>query len=187
MAVSPHVLDSPFAAKTHKYTSWLFFIEGSLTVFFAICAIFILPDFPSTTRWLSPLERKLALLRMEEDVGVGDQGETEHGAGQGFWLAVSDWRVWWLAVTMTAYVISLSFNAFFPTLSATLGYGKTVTLLLCAPPFVFSAIVTFFLARCVFGSCLTSAGGVCLSLFHTAIPTRWRSATGIYRHLYLRA
>ena len=61
----------------------------------AVLAIFILPDFPSTTRWLTPEERALALRRMAEDVGVGDQDETEaHGPLHGLWLAIADWRVW---------------------------------------------------------------------------------------------
>lgn len=120
-------------------------------MFIAVCAIFILPDFPATTRWLTPEERALALRRMEEDVGVGDQNETEQSGwrGSGLWLAVSDWRVWWLALALTAQVVALSFNAYFPTLSATMGFNRTVTLLLCAPPFVFAAIVTFLLSRLV--------------------------------------
>jgi len=114
---------------------WLFYIEGSLTIFVAICAIFILPDFPMTTsKWLSPIERRLAQRRMEEDfAGIGDEGQTEKGSAAGFVSAVNDWKVWWLAFTLASMVVSLSFNAFFPTLSATMGFNRTVTLLLCAP------------------------------------------------------
>ncbi|KAI0368084.1 MFS general substrate transporter [Pilatotrama ljubarskyi] len=129
---------------------WLFYVEGALTVFVAICAIFILPDFPATTRrwWLSEEERRLAMRRMEEDAGVGDEAETEVG-GQltGLWLAVKDWKVWWMAFAMTSQVVALSFNAYFPTLSATMGFNPTVTLLLCAPPFVFTAIMAFVISR----------------------------------------
>lgn len=129
---------------------WLFYIEGALTIFFAICAIFILPDFPTTTRWLSPLERSLALKRMASDyAGIGDQGETEHeGHGYGLRLAMTDWKVYWLALTMTSNVVGLSFNAFFPTLSATMGFGTTITLVLCAPPFIVAAVAALLLSRC---------------------------------------
>lgn len=112
----------------------------------AFIAIFVLPDFPTTTRWLSPQERALAIRRMEEDVGIGDQGETE-GDGNGLWLAITDWKVWWLALALTSQVVALSFNAYFPTLSATMGFNTTVSLLLCAPPFVFTAIFAFALSR----------------------------------------
>lgn len=127
---------------------WLFYIEGALTCFVAICAIFILPDFPTTTKWLADDERRLALRRMEEDAGVGDQSETEQGGrAHGLYLAITDWKVWWFALAMTSQVIALSFNAYFPTLSATLGYNPTVTLLLCAPPFIFTVLLAFWLSR----------------------------------------
>ncbi|TEB30217.1 sugar transporter [Coprinellus micaceus] len=126
---------------------WLFYIEGAITVAVAILAIFILPDFPSTSRFLSPQERALAIKRMEEDAGgINDEEETE-GSSSGLWLAITDWRVWYMALALTSQVVALSFNAYFPTLAATMGYDRTVTLLLCAPPWAFAAIVTFLLAR----------------------------------------
>ena len=88
---------------------WLFYIEGALTVFFALISIFILPDFPSTSKWLSPLERRLAEKRLEEDVGVGDKDEgSKMSHGEGFVMAFSDWKVWWLSLALTAQVIGLS-------------------------------------------------------------------------------
>lgn len=169
-----YYLCSPLNPKTNFFLcSWLFYIEGSLTIAVAMAAIFILPDFPLTTRWLSPLERKLALQRMAEDGGinVGDQDETEpinaeakdnldvvyssrikrkwtssrHSSG--LWLAVTDWRVWWLALALTSEVTALSFNAFFPTLTATLGFNTTISLILVAPPFIVTAICAFFISR----------------------------------------
>lgn len=83
---------------------------------------------------------------MEEDGGVGDEQETE-GHGNGLVLAILDWRVWFIAIALTSQVVALSFNAFFPTLTATLGYDRTVTLLLCAPPWGFAAIVAFVVSR----------------------------------------
>ncbi|PAV20854.1 MFS general substrate transporter [Pyrrhoderma noxium] len=149
---------------------WLFFIEGSLTVTVALLAIVVLPDFPTTTRWLSPQERSLALKRMEEDGGIniGDQDETNTPTSDldkgndnskalnksfferhflGLWLAVSDWKVWWFSIALTSEVTALSFNAFFPTLTATLGFSRTVTLVLAAPPWFVAAFVAFINAR----------------------------------------
>jgi len=51
------------------------------------------------------------------------------------------------ALALTAQVIGLSFNAYFPTLAATLGYDPTVSLLLCVPPWGLAAIVAFIVAR----------------------------------------
>ncbi|KAF8165390.1 MFS general substrate transporter [Crassisporium funariophilum] len=140
------ILDTMQGKLGHAAWRWLFFIEGALTIAVAVIAIFILPDFPTTTKWLSPQERALAIRRMEEDAGVGDEDEAA-GHGKGLWLAVSDWKVWWLAFALTAQVVSLSFNAYFPTLSATMGFNRTVTLLLCAPPFIFTALFAFVLSR----------------------------------------
>ena len=134
----------------HAAWRWLFYIEGALTIFVAVCAIFILPDFQATTkgRWLSDQERALAMKRMEEDAGVGDEAETEVGGPvAGLMMALKDWKVWWMALTMSSQVVALSFNAYFPTLSATMGFSTTVSLLLCAPPFAFTAIEAFFLSR----------------------------------------
>ena len=129
---------------------WLFYIEGALTVFIAIVAIFVLPDFPETTRWLSPQERALAILRMEEDGATQEDDEEKDAShARGLWLAVTDWKVWWLSLALTSEVVALSFNAYFPTLAATMGFNRTITLVLCAPPFIFAAIFAFVLSRCV--------------------------------------
>ncbi|KAH9927209.1 MFS general substrate transporter [Epithele typhae] len=133
----------------HAAWRWLFFIEGGLTMLAAVAGLFILPDFPATSHsWLSPEEIRLAEKRLEEDVGIADNEEGETGGHlHGLYLAVTDWKVWWLAVALTSLVVSLSFNAFFPTLSATMGYNATVTLLLCAPPWAFATMVCFAMTR----------------------------------------
>ncbi|KAI0322458.1 MFS general substrate transporter [Amylostereum chailletii] len=129
----------------HSAWRWLFFIEGALTMFVAVLAIFILPDFPTTSaRFLTEDEQRLAQLRMVEDVGVGDEAS---GHLAGLKMALTDWKVYWLALALTSMVVSLSFNAFFPTLTATLGYSPTITLLLCAPPWAFATIVAFIVNR----------------------------------------
>ncbi|KAF9021124.1 sugar transporter [Hymenopellis radicata] len=134
----------------HAAWRWLFFIEGAITMTVAVIAYFVLPDFPSTTPWLFPQERALAELRMTEDVGVSDDSaskEENTSAWLGLQQAFTDWRVWWMSLALTAEVIALSFNIYFPTLTSTLGYGSTESLLLCAPPWVFAAIVAFALSR----------------------------------------
>jgi MFS family permease len=126
---------------------WLFFIEGGMTIFVAICAIFILPDFPHNTKWITPEERALVISRLAED-GHGKADELgKQTTMQGLQDAVSDWKVWWFAVAAMFQVGGQSFVAYFPTLCATLGYDTTVTLLLCAPPWAFAGIFAFTLTR----------------------------------------
>jgi hypothetical protein len=141
--------DSP-AWSLPQFVRWLFYIEGSMTVFVAICAIFILPDFPTTPcSWLTVEEQVLAQLRMEEDIGVDNIEEMEglKGEKSGLKQALSDPKVWLLALAMTSMNVLLSFNAFFPTLSATLGYSSTVSLLLCTPPWMFVTCSAFLMSR----------------------------------------
>jgi len=52
-----------------------------------------------------------------------------------------------MALSLTSMTIGLSFNQFFPQLTASLGYAKQYSLLLCAPPFAFAAICAFFVSR----------------------------------------
>ncbi|KAG1886167.1 major facilitator superfamily domain-containing protein [Suillus subluteus] len=120
-------------------------LHGGVTILVAICAIFVLPDFPHNTRWMTPEERALAISRLVED-GYSKADEVgKQTTMQGVRDAVSDWKVWWFSVAATFQIVGCSFFGYFPTLCATLGYDTTVTLLLCAPPWVFAAIVAFIL------------------------------------------
>lgn len=125
---------------------WLFYIEGGATILVAICAIFILPDFPHNTRWITPEERALAISRLAEDAHDGADGLGKRTTVQGLRDAVSDWKVWLFSIATIFQVVGQSFFAYFPTLCATLGYDTTVTLLLCAPPWLLAGIIAFFLA-----------------------------------------
>ncbi|KAF8627185.1 hypothetical protein AX15_004503 [Amanita polypyramis BW_CC] len=123
---------------------WLFFMEGGMTVVVAVISMYILPDFPeNSSGWLSLHEQRLAQRRMIDDAGLGyaiTSLSTKKDVFDGLALALADRKVWWLAVTMMTLVASLSFNSYFPTLTATMGYNTTITLLLCAPPWIFSSI-----------------------------------------------
>ncbi|KAG1877317.1 MFS general substrate transporter [Suillus subluteus] len=127
---------------------WLFFVEGALTIVVAVSAIWILPDFPSTPSvWLSPDEQTLAKRRMEEEIpAIGHEGKPEENFSA-LAEALVDWRVWWLGVALHLLVCSQSFSIFFPTLSATMGYSATTSLLLCAPPWILGTATSFVVAR----------------------------------------
>ncbi|BGP37434.1 hypothetical protein JCM10450v2_001343 [Rhodotorula kratochvilovae] len=122
---------------------WLFYIEGAITMAVALIAYFILPDFPHNTWWgFSKAEKQLAVQRMTEDVGMKDD-TSKVSNWQALKLALGDYKLWVMALALTSMTIGLSFNQFFPQLTKTLGYGNTESLLLCAPPFAFAAIMAF--------------------------------------------
>ena len=113
----------------------------------AVLALFVLPDFPETSNWLTVSEQALAIRRIQEDTGSSNKDHSMKQQFEGLSLAVSDGKVWWLALTLTSLVFSLSFSAYFPTLMATMGYSTTTTLLLCAPPWAFATLVAAFMSR----------------------------------------
>ncbi|TFK72611.1 MFS general substrate transporter [Pluteus cervinus] len=132
---------------------WLFFIEGAMTAVLAIPAYFIIPDFPNTpsvSTWLTPEEIELVRIRKEEDLSMDldsvPDSVTTYGI-QGLILAVKDLKVWWLGLSMGLFQFMAGFHQFFPTLAATLGYNRTITLLLCSPPSILGAVIAFMISR----------------------------------------
>ncbi|KAF8915919.1 MFS general substrate transporter [Mucidula mucida] len=146
--IASAILDAMEGAWGYAAWRWLFFVEGGLTILVAVIAIFILPDFPHTSSgWLTISEQALAIRRIQEDTGFYDKDTSVSQQISGLAIAVSDGKVWWLALTLTSLVCSLSYNAYFPTLMATMGYSTKITLLLCAPPWAFATLVALFLSR----------------------------------------
>ncbi|KAI0709648.1 MFS general substrate transporter [Cerioporus squamosus] len=121
---------------------WLFYIEGSITVVVGILAVFILPDYPHNTRWLSPAQRRLAQVRLAEDAGEADEDTDADSAFKGLVMALKDPKVIIFAVMICCLLLGTGFTTFFPTIAGTLGFSSTVTLLLAAPPWVFATLVS---------------------------------------------
>lgn len=181
---------------------WLFIIEGVITVALAGAAVFILPDYPSSTRWLSVEDKQIAVGRLAIDAGLAvDGSEDDVSAVQGLLLAVKDPKVWLLGITYHATIMGLSvsilfvlsqsqtltvqFVFFFPTIGQALGYGTTATLLLTAPPWIWAMLVSLpnawhadrtgerFLHY--FGPALACIVGYIISATTTAVAPRYFS------------
>ncbi|KAL1881256.1 hypothetical protein Daus18300_001108 [Diaporthe australafricana] len=121
---------------------WLFLLEGILTVIVASIAVFIIPDVPRTTRWLSEEEKELAAWRLQADIGEDDWVDSKHQSPlHGLKLAITDPKTWILLVVIYGSTASGSMTTFFPTVVETLGYDRIKTLLLTAPPYVIAVIV----------------------------------------------
>lgn len=117
-----------------------------------------------STNWLSDRERVIAQGRLVTDVGIIDNPENDEKSGSGIMrgvlMAISDIKVWALAsVPSTAvvlafdsfrltvlsfmyftYIMGLSFASYMPTITATLGFSTTITLLLTFPPWAFATV-----------------------------------------------
>ncbi|KAJ8079920.1 hypothetical protein PM082_016745 [Marasmius tenuissimus] len=121
---------------------WLFFIEGAITMFIGLCAMWLLPDYPNNTRWISAADRRLAQARLADDAGEADQDNESDSVFHGLKLAMADPKVLLFAIMTTAQLLGLSFVNFFPTLTETLGFSTTITLILAAPPWLLGTVIS---------------------------------------------
>ncbi|KFZ03326.1 hypothetical protein V502_11041 [Pseudogymnoascus sp. VKM F-4520 (FW-2644)] len=126
---------------------WLFLIEGVLTIGCAIIAMFILPDFPATTKWLTDEEREYAIRRLEEDNNSSEvQGITHL---QSFLFAVRDWRTWLFVVAQSLCTCAGTITYFIPTLMASLGYAGNKIQYMTIPIYCVALVVVLI---CCFSS-----------------------------------
>lgn len=123
---------------------WLFIIEGSATVGIGVICTCFMPEFPYNSRILTPLERDLAVWRVESGAGAAEGTEKE-AILKSFCKALSDPKLLILIFCNLLSQAQGSIANYFPTLVASLGFNRTVSLLLTAPPYVLAAAVYYAL------------------------------------------
>jgi MFS family permease len=120
---------------------WLFILQGAVTFVVAVCSVFVLPDDPLRTRWLTEDERQLAHERILADtVGARHQTSTFSGLKE----AAKDPRVWLFAFMQHMHLAANGFKNFFPTAVETLGFNTTITLVLTCPPYLIAGIISVY-------------------------------------------
>ncbi|KAH8148255.1 uncharacterized protein LAJ45_07707 [Morchella importuna] len=112
---------------------WLFIITGAITFGIALVSMYLLPDTPLTTRWLSPAERQLAHDRIIRDT-TEESGSSS--TWEGFKQAVFDYRTWIFCLMYNFHLTANGFKNFFPSVVKTLGFNTTITLVLTCPPYL---------------------------------------------------
>ncbi|KAB5517365.1 high-affinity nicotinic acid transporter [Coniochaeta sp. 2T2.1] len=113
---------------------WIFILEGIITFAVAIIALFVMKDYPSTTKFLSEPERKEVLARLKRDrSSLADEFNMKY-----FWAAVCDWKIWvHMFITIGVYTGLYSFSLFLPTIVKDLGYtDPKLAQLMTVPPYV---------------------------------------------------
>ncbi|KAK1222822.1 hypothetical protein PQX77_014244 [Marasmius sp. AFHP31] len=118
--------------------------------FFRAVACFtwmILPDWPSTTKWLTPEERFIATRRLELD-GIGNNTQTgsEPTHKESLKMALRDWRVYYLAVMYMLATGSQTIQYFIPTLVGQLGYSGYDKQYMTIP--IYGVALVFILTFC---------------------------------------
>ncbi|KDR68723.1 hypothetical protein GALMADRAFT_231049 [Galerina marginata CBS 339.88] len=124
--------------------SWIFVIEGIITILLGILTWLFVPDFPDKASFLNEEERKMILDRVEADRGdsIPDKMTTAK-----LFKHLLDPLVWafaymFLASTVPAYAIGF----FITIILFGMGYSTSDALLLTAPPGLVAAISVYFFA-----------------------------------------
>ncbi|KAL4963988.1 putative MFS transporter [Aspergillus stella-maris] len=144
--IAAGILNGLAGARGLSAWQWLYIIEGAITVFIGFIVMAVLPDFPENWRLLPEEMKHVAAKRLAIEAAQADV-DAAGGMSQvkGLKMAFSDIKTYALAVAYMAITGASGFQNFFPTLTRTLGYEETISLLLVAPPYIF--MVAYSLAH----------------------------------------
>lgn len=113
-----------------------------LTTLFSI----FLPNYPATTSWLDTQEQSYAQWRLIDDAGEADDAGS-NSIKEALSLVFADKRIYLFILLQHTSLLSQNFQYFFPTIVKTLGYNNIETLLITAPvwiaTFLISLLVTW--------------------------------------------
>ncbi|OSC99289.1 MFS general substrate transporter [Trametes coccinea BRFM310] len=115
--------------------SWIFIIEGLITIVVAIVAFFVLVDFPHTATFLTPAERAYVVHRKKYD--NSSVGEEEHFEMKHLWETLLDWKVIVSALINMAVITPV----YGITLFLPFGFNTVISQLLSIPPYVVATAV----------------------------------------------
>ncbi|KAJ6161430.1 hypothetical protein N7470_004826 [Penicillium chermesinum] len=124
---------------------WLFIVEGGATIACALIAVFILPDYPATTKRFTPEERTLAVERLEmNNVVISTEERTPLSSLEALRGSLTNWRTWIMTAGYTAIGGSATMSYFYPTLVAEMGYSSTMAEYMVVPIYAvaFFAVLT---------------------------------------------
>ncbi|KAF8835333.1 MFS general substrate transporter [Paxillus ammoniavirescens] len=138
--------------------SWIFILQGAVTMLVGLISAFILVDYPSTAKFLTAEERSFIIekrgkpsiphhrfLRQGQSMSSGrdDAQDEEHDISQQVWAAFTDWQVWALSLVQ----ISIAIPAYGITYFLPFGYSIPVSQLLTIPPYVLGAVAVLVFAH----------------------------------------
>ncbi|KAJ3963096.1 hypothetical protein N0V92_000075 [Colletotrichum tropicale] len=123
--------------------SWIFIIEGAITV--VVCAIgwFIIIDFPTQAgKFLKPAEQEFIIARINQDRGDAEEDKID---GAKILHHLKDWRLYFWAFNLMASTLpGYAYSYFLPIILRNgMGFSSTQAQLLSAPPYVLAAIMAY--------------------------------------------
>jgi hypothetical protein len=120
---------------------WLYLIEGCCTVFFAFCFVFILLDFPESTKRFSLEERQLVVVRMIHDRNTTTAAHSiKLSHWQAFKAAVADPRTYLFVVLFVMDLDSRTISYFITTIVKSMGYESVIAQYMTIPTWMVGAV-----------------------------------------------
>ncbi|KPM43660.1 hypothetical protein AK830_g2876 [Neonectria ditissima] len=117
---------------------WIFIIEGAITSFLSIIAVFVIADWPEQARFLSAEEKRLVQRRLAEDTGDDCRMDTLNKFA--YTRILRDWKIWlgafmYMGIGTTGYA-----GVFFmPTILLEFGWVAQDAQVRTIPVYVLSA------------------------------------------------
>ncbi|KAJ7594898.1 major facilitator superfamily domain-containing protein [Mycena floridula] len=153
--------------------SWIFLVEGVVTMVLSIVGFLYLPEFPDQNKFLSPEQTALVLRRIQEDRGdaVPDPITFEKVKTH-----LCDWTLWAYGIMFACASLPAYMLAYFISIILKgMGYSTANSLLLSAPPYGPAFVSAMFFAwlsdkqkhrggYIVIQACITLIG-TCLTAF----------------------
>ncbi|KAI5860500.1 high-affinity nicotinic acid transporter [Durotheca rogersii] len=127
--------------------SWIFIIEGLLSLLVSFAAFRLISDYYPTAKFLTTAERREVARRLTGDSFAGDPTTAAAAtASDDFdsryvWQALADWKIYvHMLICMAAFCPIYSFSMFLPTIVADMGYSAHDAQLVSVPPYVFACL-----------------------------------------------
>lgn len=112
---------------------WMLILEGIPSLLIGVATLWVLPDGPAKTKWLTGEEKRLIAARLADDTS----NDARIGALHGFKEMLADKRVWLLMIPDFSIVIALyGLNLWQPQMVKAMGYSNLETGFIVALPYL---------------------------------------------------
>ncbi|KAF8653303.1 hypothetical protein AX16_004003 [Volvariella volvacea WC 439] len=115
--------------------SWLFILEGAITLVIGIVAWFFIPSFPDQNSFLTEEQTRWVLERIEKDRG---DAEPDRIHFKKFLLILTDWKIWvYVIMHFCAIMPTLALAYFSNIILSAMGWSNAMSIFLANPPYLF--------------------------------------------------
>ncbi|KAG7135709.1 putative transporter like protein [Verticillium longisporum] len=123
--------------------SWIFIIEGAITIVVCGFGWFIIIDFPTKAgKFLKPAEQAFVIERINNDRGDAEEDDVN---ARKILKHLKDWKLYfWAFNLMSSTLPGYAYSYFLPIILRNgMGFSRTNSMLLSAPPYLLAAIMAF--------------------------------------------